>query len=282
MGKLWNPESFTVDDAMLKPMPDTAPNLLTQDDLAAQVPNVTTLANGVRVATANWPGYAASIGLFVDAGSRYETAHNQGVSHLLEKMHCKSSANLSKVRTAYEIELMGASIMVQRSRETMVYGAEVLQEKAEDLCYVLLESTMEPSFTAAEVKAAKSLIATVETKALEDDAQTQVFEAFHLAAFGGSDLGQPQFASPMALSNLSGDSMRDFMAEHWTGSSVVLSGAGADHDMLVKFAEDYLGDLPAGKGAKEGRAMAAYTGGSEVIAAQTGVTHLAVGFKGVG
>ena len=59
----------------------------------ARVPNplvqITTLPNNIRVATEASPGHFAGVGLFVDAGSRYETPSNSGVSHFLDRMAFK-------------------------------------------------------------------------------------------------------------------------------------------------------------------------------------------------
>jgi mitochondrial-processing peptidase subunit beta len=53
---------------------------------------VTALPNGLRVATENSGLETATVGLFIDTGSRYETPANNGVAHYLEHM-------LFKVRT---------------------------------------------------------------------------------------------------------------------------------------------------------------------------------------
>ena len=50
---------------------------------------LTTLPNKIRVATENTPGHFSSVGLYVDAGSRYETPHTSGVSHFLDRMAFK-------------------------------------------------------------------------------------------------------------------------------------------------------------------------------------------------
>lgn len=54
---------------------------------------ITTLPNNVRVATEAAPGHFAGVGLYVDAGSRYETASNSGVSHFLDRMAFKVRVN---------------------------------------------------------------------------------------------------------------------------------------------------------------------------------------------
>jgi hypothetical protein len=47
--------------------------------------------NGMRVATQNTAGDTATIGVFIDAGSRYETDENNGTAHFLEHMAFKVS-----------------------------------------------------------------------------------------------------------------------------------------------------------------------------------------------
>jgi mitochondrial-processing peptidase subunit alpha len=50
---------------------------------------VTTLPNGVRVASENTVGATANIGIYVDAGSIYEGPGSHGVSHLMQHLGFK-------------------------------------------------------------------------------------------------------------------------------------------------------------------------------------------------
>lgn len=50
---------------------------------------MTTLDNGIRVASEDSGAATATVGLWIDAGSRYETEHNNGVAHFLEHMAFK-------------------------------------------------------------------------------------------------------------------------------------------------------------------------------------------------
>lgn len=52
---------------------------------------VTTLENGMRVATEDNGSQTATVGLWIDAGSRWETASNNGVAHFVEHMLFKVS-----------------------------------------------------------------------------------------------------------------------------------------------------------------------------------------------
>ena len=125
---------------------------------------------------------ASSIGVFVDAGSRHESAEQSGVTHLLENMAFQSTDSFSKERVMYEVEMMGASVLCNRSRETMVYCADVLRPMAGDMTEVLLSCATKCKFDSEEVEAQKKQIIDVELPALKDDPTTQIFEAFHEGA----------------------------------------------------------------------------------------------------
>lgn len=59
---------------------------------SADATKVTTLANGMRVATEQLDGaQTATIGVWIDAGSRYEDQRTNGVAHFLEHMAFKVS-----------------------------------------------------------------------------------------------------------------------------------------------------------------------------------------------
>ena len=62
---------------------------------------VTTLPNGIRVASENTPGHFSAVGVYVDAGSRYETATTRGVSNILDRLAFKVSKKESLMWLSY-------------------------------------------------------------------------------------------------------------------------------------------------------------------------------------
>ena len=52
---------------------------------------VSTLSNGMRVATENLGGETATVGVWIDAGSRFEDEKTNGTAHFLEHMSFKVS-----------------------------------------------------------------------------------------------------------------------------------------------------------------------------------------------
>ena len=52
---------------------------------------VTTLPNGVRVASDPTPGHFVAAGVYVDAGSRYESLKTRGAGHMVDRLGFKVS-----------------------------------------------------------------------------------------------------------------------------------------------------------------------------------------------
>ena len=112
----------------------------------AQAPTaVSTLANEFRVASEATGGDTATVGVWIDTGSRYESDANNGVAHFLEHMAFKGTAKRSQLQLETEVENMGAHLNAYTSREQTVYYAKVLKKDVpkavEMLSDILLNST---------------------------------------------------------------------------------------------------------------------------------------------
>ena len=95
--------------------------------MPAQQPTlVTTLGNQLRVASESTGGETATVGMWIDTGSRYETDANNGVAHFLEHMAFKGTGRRSRHGLETEIENMGGQLNAYTSREQTVYFAKVL------------------------------------------------------------------------------------------------------------------------------------------------------------
>ena len=60
---------------------------------------VTTTKNGLRVASENYGLPTCTVGVWIDAGSRFETEKNNGTAHFLEHMAFKVSTMKKIVMT---------------------------------------------------------------------------------------------------------------------------------------------------------------------------------------
>ena len=90
--------------------------------------------NFVKVISCNWfhekisGAPTATVGLWIDTGSRYETAANNGVAHFLEHMAFKGTEKRTQTQLEVEIENMGSHLNAYTSREQTVFYAKCLKE----------------------------------------------------------------------------------------------------------------------------------------------------------
>ena len=87
---------------------------------------VSVIDNGMRVATEDSGAPTATVGLWIDTGSRYETAANNGVAHFLEHMAFKGTEKRSQTQLELEVENLGAHLNAYTSREQTVFYAKCL------------------------------------------------------------------------------------------------------------------------------------------------------------
>ena len=94
---------------------------------------------------------AASIGLYVDCGSIYESPASFGVSHLLERMAFKSTTNRSYLRIVREVEAIGGNVNAAVSREQIGYTFDALKTYVPEMVELLIDCVRNPVFLDWEV-----------------------------------------------------------------------------------------------------------------------------------
>ena len=101
---------------------------------------------------------AASIGLYVDCGSIYETPPSFGATHLLERMAFKSTTNRSHLRIVREVEAIGGNVTASASREQMGYTFDALKTYVPEMAELLVDCVRNPVFLDWEVNEQVNLL----------------------------------------------------------------------------------------------------------------------------
>ena len=95
---------------------------------------------------------AATVGLYIDCGSMYETPDASGASHLLERMAFKSTTNRSHLRLVREVESIGGNVSASACREQMSYTYDAFKAYVPEMVEVLIDSVRNPAFLDWEIK----------------------------------------------------------------------------------------------------------------------------------
>ena len=199
------------------------------------------------------------------------------MSHLLEYMAWKGTKNRSSLRVVREIEAIGGNVMASASREQMAYSIDTTRATVPEALEILTDCVINQKFELWEVNEALERMK-VDVKNLEDNPQTTLLEALHSAAYSGG-LSQPLIAPKSVVSSLTPEVAREFVNELYTGARMCLSGAGVEHNELVRLAEPLLGALPAGM---VGEPPSQYIGGDWRQFAAGPLTHGVLAFEHAG
>jgi len=124
MGKL--SQVLSLSKLATRPMSTLGASSFKQSLLNTPPTDVTVLGNGMRVASEDSGAPTATVGLWIDTGSRYETAANNGVAHFLEHMAFKGTGKRTQTGLELEVETMGAHLNAYTSREQTVFYAKCL------------------------------------------------------------------------------------------------------------------------------------------------------------
>uniref|UniRef100_A0A8D8LA14 Mitochondrial-processing peptidase subunit beta n=1 Tax=Culex pipiens TaxID=7175 RepID=A0A8D8LA14_CULPI len=119
---------------------------------------VTQLDSGLRVASEDSGSQTATVGLWIDAGSRYEDARNNGVAHFLEHMAFKGTAKRSQTDLELEVENMGAHLNAYTSREQTVFYAKCLSKDVPKAVEVLSDIIQNSKLGEAEIERERGVI----------------------------------------------------------------------------------------------------------------------------
>lgn len=209
------------------------------------ITNVTRLTNGMRVASERIEGCeTATIGVWIDAGSRYENIKTNGTAHFLEHMAFKGTQRRSQTDIELEVENMGGHLNAYTSREQTAYYAKVLKKdvpKAVDLLSDILQNSI---LDKRNIERERDVILR-EQQEIEKQMEEIIFDHLHSVAYQGTSLGMTILGTEENIKSISRSDLESYTRQHYTAPRMVLSAAGAvEHDELVKLAQEYFDKLP--------------------------------------
>lgn len=127
--------------------------------LAAPLTRVTTLPNGLRIATeSNLACSTATVGVWIDAGSRFESDETSGTAHFLEHMIFKGTENRTTRQLEEEIENMGGHLNAYTSREQTTYYAKVMGQDVPKALDILADILQNSKFEESKINRERDVI----------------------------------------------------------------------------------------------------------------------------
>ncbi|MEA4837413.1 MAG: pitrilysin family protein [Rhodospirillaceae bacterium] len=246
-----------------------------RDDL-----KLTRLPSGLTVLSDRMTGVeTVSLGVWVNAGTRHETADVNGVSHLLEHMAFKGTERRSAMAIAEEIEAVGGQINAYTSREHTAYYAKVLKEDKELAIDIIADILQHSALDPDELAREEAVVAQEIAQAI-DTPDDIIFDHVQSTAYPGQAVGRPVLGTAEIVRAMPRNTVASYMRAHYGASRMVLTAAGAiEHEELLDAAGRHFAALP--DVAPPVSEPARYVGGDFRESRDIEQVHLVLAFDGV-
>ncbi|KAK8943687.1 hypothetical protein KSP40_PGU005008 [Platanthera guangdongensis] len=203
--------------------------------LSAPETRVTTLPNGLRIATeSTLASPTATAGVWIDAGSRFETDETNGTAHFLEHMIFKGTSKRTVRQLEEEIENMGGHLNAYTSREQTTYYAKVLGNDVPKALDILSDILQNSNFEESRINRERDVILR-EMEEVEGQAEEVIFDHLHATAFQYTPLGRTILGSSQNIKTITKEHLKNYISTHYTAPRMVISVAGAvKHEEIVE------------------------------------------------
>ncbi|TAQ89587.1 hypothetical protein B7494_g2068 [Chlorociboria aeruginascens] len=199
----------------------------------------------MRVATEALPGHFSGIGVYIDAGSRFENENLRGVSHIMDRLAFKSTSKRTSDEMLEALESLGGNIQCASSRESLMYQSATFNSAVPTTVALLAETIRDAKNTEEEVEQQLETAA-YEIGEIWSKPELILPELVHMAAFKDNTLGNPLLCPKERLGEINKSTIEAYRDTFYKPERMVIAFAGVKHHEALKLAEEYFGDMPRG------------------------------------
>ena len=195
----------------------------------------TVLPSGLRIVTEQMAGSrSASIGVWVNVGSRDESPTLHGCSHFLEHLLFKGTPERTAMDISVALDAVGGEFNAFTTKEYTVFHARVLDEDLGTAVDVLGDMVTASTLTEADVEAERDVILD-EIAMHDDDPDDVVHNLFATQAWGETPLGRPIAGTEASITAMTRAQIHRFYRRHYRPDNMVVSVAGnVEHTAVVR------------------------------------------------
>jgi predicted Zn-dependent peptidase len=208
--------------------------------------NETTLANGLRVVTAEMrESRSVAVNIAVGTGSRLEDFDvNGGVSHFLEHLLFKGTKEYPTAEIISEaVDEVGGYNNAYTTEDMTNYFIKVPARHTELALDILADMVKAPLLEIEAIDRERGVVIE-EMHMWEDDPARYISTLYPALLFPDNPLGKDIIGTEEVIRSISREVILDYLKTHYRANNLVVSVAGKlDHEIIVAQVESLLGDL---------------------------------------
>ena len=192
------------------------------------------LSNGLTVVTERMPNLRSiSLGVWLKKGSRHETASENGISHFIEHLLFKGTANRTAREIALTIDSIGGQIDAFTAKEYTCFYAKALDEHLPIALDLLSDIVLHPKFAPAEIEKERKVIFE-EIRMVDDTPDELVYDLFNQHLWPDHPLGRPIQGTMESVSAMTPEGIGRYFRESYQPANLLITATGnLEHEKLV-------------------------------------------------
>src|SRR5690242_11941039 len=193
------------------------------------------LFNGLTVITEQMQHIrSASIGVWLQTGSRDEDAQWNGISHFIEHMVFKGTKHRTAEEIARQVDSIGGNMDAFTAKECICFNVKVLDEHVPTALDILSDLVLNPVFDASDIARERGVIIE-EIKMDEDNPDYLVHEIFTQNFWKDHPLGRPILGTRDTVKRFERPPVYDFYSHRFIPGNVIITAAGnLNHERFVE------------------------------------------------
>jgi predicted Zn-dependent peptidase len=184
------------------------------------------LPNGVRILCERIPYVrSASIGIWLDVGSRNEEEPENGLSHFIEHMFFKGTESMDAYRLSSEMNQIGGNVNAFTTQEQICISGKVVDEHVARAIDLTSEICLHSAFQKEEIRRERNVVLE-EVKMYNDTPDELVVDHFMALLYEGNPLGRPILGPPQNIERFQRDDILRFREREFAPDRIVIAIAG--------------------------------------------------------
>lgn len=199
------------------------------------------LPNGLKIITEQMTHIrSASIGVWLQTGSRDEDPQWNGISHFIEHMVFKGTKHRTAEEIARQVDSIGGNMDAFTAKECICFNVKVLDEHIPTAVDILTDLVLNPVFDANDIARERGVIME-EIKMDEDNPDYLVHEIFTQNFWKDHPLGKPILGTKETVKRFERQPVYEAYTHRFAPGNIIVSAAGnLDHDRFVELITRYL------------------------------------------
>ncbi|KAM3914383.1 cytochrome b-c1 complex subunit 1, mitochondrial [Leptodactylus fuscus] len=204
---------------------------------------ISTLDNGLRVASEDSGQPTCTVGVWVAAGSRYENEKNNGAGYFLEHLAFKGTKKRPQTALEQEVESIGAHLSTYTAREQTAIYIKAQSKDLPKAVEILADVVQNKSLEDSQIEKTREVVLR-EMQEVDSNLQEVTFDYLHATAYQGTPLGQTVLGPTENVKKFTRADLLEYINLHYKAPRMVLAAAGGiNHKELHDLAQRHFGGL---------------------------------------